>query len=285
MRRGLRQSFPDLGPPWEPGPLTSIPEILMSRSNSLRNASLTLALACGFAGTLAAQDAQTQKWENTVTLYGWAAAMSGTEAIGPISMTVDVPFSDIMDNLKMGAMLNYVGRGKTWVTGADFIYMKLGSDLAVPSTGTTVAEVKVKQWLFEVDGGYRVLPWLDALIGVRVPVIEAEFVPNTDNPNFSAKSQSESWFAPLIGARAIVPLSKHFTVIARGDLGGFQIGGTNTTWQAAGYVNYKFGKHFSGDLGYRAINADYATGTKGQQGYFQYDITNFGGLLGISYTF
>lgn len=256
----------------------------MSRSKVRFGACLAVALV--FAGsTLHAQESETAKWENTVTLYGWAAAMSGTEGIGPLTATIDVPFSDILDNLKMGAMLNYVGRGKTFVTGADFIYMKLGSDLALPSGSTTVAEVKLKQWLFEVDGGYRVLPWLDALIGVRVPVIEAEFVPNTDNPSFSGKSKSESWFAPLIGARAIVPVTKHLSVIARGDVGGFQIGGTNTTWQAAGYVNYKFGDHFSTTLGYRAINADYATGDEGQQGYFLYDITNFGGLLGIGYTF
>ena len=257
----------------------------MLHLNSLRHACLSVMLVCGTAGMLTAQDAQTPKWENTITLYGWAAAMSGTEAIGPISATVDVPFSDIMDNLKMGAMLNYVGRGKTWVTGADFIYMKLGSDVAVPSTGTTVAEVKVKQWLFEVDGGYRVLPWMDALIGVRVPVLEAEIVPDVNLPSASTKSGTQSWFAPLIGVRVFVPVTKHLTVIGRGDLGGFQIGGTNTTWQAAGYLNYKFGKHFSGDLGYRAINADYATGTQGQQGYFLYDVTSYGGLLGLSYTF
>lgn len=256
----------------------------MARSKSRYGAVLAVALVLA-GGTLQAQESETAKWENTVTLYGWAAAMSGTQAIGPLSATVDVSFSDILENLKMGAMLNYVGRGKTFVAGADFIYMKLGSDLALPSNGTEVAEVKLKEWVMEADGGYRVLPWLDVLIGVRVPVIEAEFVPNTDNPNFSGRSQSEAWFAPLIGARAIVPVTKHLSVIARGDLGGFQIGGTNTTWQAAGYVNYMFGDHFSTTLGYRAIYADYATGDPGQQGYFLYDITNFGGLLGVGYTF
>jgi hypothetical protein len=256
----------------------------MMRSSPRFSACLAAALILA-GGTLQAQAAATSKWEHTVTLYGWAAAMSGTEGIGPLTATVDVPFSDILDNLKMGAMLNYDGRGETYVVGADFIYMKLGSDLALPSGSTEVAEIKLKQWLFELNGGYRVLPWLDALIGVRVPVIEAEFVPNTDNPSFSGKSNSESWFAPIIGARAIVPLSERFAVIARGDIGGFQIGGTNTTWQAAGYIKYDFGKHFAATLGYRAINADFATGTEGAPGYFLYDITNFGGLLGVNYTF
>ncbi len=256
----------------------------MFRAYSFRTACLSVALLGGAAGSMSAQAADKQPWENTITVYGWAASMSGTQGIGPVTATVDLPFSEILDHLKMGAMLNYMGRGQTWVTGADFIYMKLGQDATTPG-GTTVAEVKLKQWLFEVDGGYRVLPWMDALIGVRVPVIEAEVVPDVNFPNASEKSKSESWFAPLIGVRVFIPVTKHMTLIGRGDLGGFQIGGTNTTWQAAGYLNYKFGKHFSAELGYRAIEADYATGTPGQQGYFLYDITNYGGLLGLSYTF
>ncbi len=45
------------------------------------------------------------------------------------------------------------------------IYMKLGSDVAAPSTGNTLAEVTLKQWLLEADGGYRVKPWLDVAGG------------------------------------------------------------------------------------------------------------------------
>ncbi len=254
----------------------------MFRSALIRSSCLAAVLTGGAVGSLNAQEA---KWENTLTLYGWAAAMEGTIGINRLSATIDVPFSDILDNLKMGAMLNYTGRGSQWVTGADFIYMNLGSDVARPSNGDTFAEAKMKQWLFEVNGGYRVTPWMDALIGVRVPVIEAEFVPNTDNPNFTGKSKSESWFAPLIGARIVLPVSRHLTVIARGDLGGFGIGGTNSTWQGAGYLNYGFGKGWSGTLGYRAINADYDTGTPGESGYFLYDVTSYGGLLGVGYTF
>lgn len=256
----------------------------MFRATSLRLACLSAALMGGAAGALVAQTPAKQPWENTITLYGWAAAMSGPVSVNDVTATVDIPFSEIFDNLKMGAMLNYMGRGPTWVTCADIIYMKLGHDATTPG-GTTLAEVKVKQWLFEVDGGYRVLPWMDALIGIRVPVIEGEVVPDVNFPNASEKSKSETWLAPLIGVRVIIPATRHLKLIGRGDLGGFQIGGTNTTWQAAGYVNYGFGAHFSASLGYRAINADYATGTPGQQGYFKYDVTSYGGLLGLSYTF
>ena len=254
----------------------------MLRPTSIRSACLAAVLACGGIGSLQAQDA---KWENTVTLYGWAAAMSGTTGVRGVTATVDVPFSDILDNLKMGGMLNYVGRGSKWVTGVDFIYMKLGSDVATPNTGVTLAEVTLKQWLFEADGGYRVTPWMDALIGLRVPVLEAEIVPDRDNASVSEKSSSQSWVAPLIGARIMLPVTKHLTVIARGDLGGFGLGGTNNTWQAAGYLNYGFGKGWSATLGYRALNADYATGTPGEAGYFLYDVTSYGGLLGVAYTF
>jgi len=222
-------------------------------------------------------------WQSTVTLYGWAAAMSGWSTVGPVSAAVDVSFSEIWDNLKMGAMLNYQGRGEKWVAVADMIYMKLGSDVAVPSTGNTLAEVTLKQWLLEGDGGYRVKPWLDVLVGLRVPIIETEIVPDRTNPLVSTKSKSETWVAPLVGARVELPFARKFTGIARGDFGGFDIGGTNTTWQLAGYVNYRFGKGWSGSVGYRAISADYLTGSGLDT--FKYDITNFGPVFGLSYTF
>jgi hypothetical protein len=254
----------------------------MLRTTLVRSACLAAVLALGGLGSLHAQDA---KWENTVTLYGWGANMSGTAGVGPVEASVDVPFSDIWDNLKMGAMFNYMGRGQTFVTGLDFIYMKLGSDVATPNTGATIAEVKLKQWLMEADGGYRVTPWMDALIGIRVPVIETEIVPDVNLPNVSTKSSTESWFAPLIGARIMLPVGSHLTVIGRGDIGGFGIGGTNNTWQGAGYLNYGFGKGWSASLGYRAINADYATGTKGEADYFLYNVTNYGPVIGFSYKF
>lgn len=257
----------------------------MLRALVLRLAALGLVLFAATPGVLPAQEVNAGRWENTLTLYGWAAAMSGTVGVRGVSANVDVPFSDILDNLKMGAMLNYVGRGDKFVTGLDVVYMKLGSDVATPRTGTTVAEIKLKQWLVEGDVGYRVTPWMDALIGVRVPVIEAEIVPDIMFPNVSTRSNSESWFAPLIGARAVLPVSKHLHVIARGDIGGFGIGGTNNTWQAAGYLNYGFGKGWSGTLGYRAISANYDTGTEGEDGYFKYDVTSYGGVLGVAFTF
>ncbi len=116
-----------------------------------------------------------------------------------------------------------------------------------------------------------------------MPIIEAELTPDRDIPLFSVKSKSETWVAPIVGARAELPFAKKFTGIVRGDVGGFDIGGTNMTWQAAGYVNYKFGKGWSGTVGYRAISADYLTGTGPDT--FKYDITNFGPVFGVSFTF
>jgi len=255
----------------------------MRLANPLRATLVAVSLALLASAPLAAQDAAAKKgWENTVTLYGWAAAMSGTTGVGPAEASVNVSFSEILDNLKMGAMLNYQGRGEKWVAAADFIYMKLGSDVATPQTGTTVASIRVKEWMLEADGGYRVTPWLDALVGLRIPILEAEITPDINFPSASEKSSTQSWLAPVIGARAVVPFGKKFTGIVRGDVGGFDLGGTNTTWQAAGYVNYAFGKGWSGTVGYRAIYVNYKSGDTPP---FEYDMDNFGPAFGLSYTF
>jgi hypothetical protein len=244
---------------------------------------LGVLLAAGSTGTASAQAAATPaKWENTVTLYGWAAGMAGTTGVGPAVASVDKSFSDVLSDLKMGAMLDYQGRGEKWVAIADFLYMKIGNDVAAPQSGTTIASITIKQFLLEGDAGYRIKPWLDALIGLRVPIIEGEVTPDVSIPQVSEKSGSQVWVAPIIGARAAIPFGKKFTGILRGDVGGFDIGGTNTTWQAAGYVNYGFGKGWSGTLGYRAIYANYKAGSSPE---FVYDMTNYGPLFAISYTF
>jgi len=258
----------------------------MFRASLPRYAAIALALALGGTSAARAQDTTTTaKWENTVTLYGWAAALSGSMGIRVLDVSVDVPFSDILDNLKGALMFNYTGRGERLVAGTDFIYMDLGSDLSTPNTNTPLAEVRLKQWLIEGDVGYRVTPWMDALLGVRIPVIEGEIIPDGNVPAISERSRTESWVAPLIGARVMLPATRHLTVVGRGDLGGFGLGGTNNTWQAAGYLNYAFGKGWSASLGYRAISAGYATGTEGQPDYFKYDVTSSGGVLGVSFTF
>lgn len=255
----------------------------MVRSRSFIGACLVTILALAGPRPAGAQEASQTPWVNTVSLYGWIVQMSGTAGVGPYTATVDVPFSEILDNLKMGGMLNYQGRGEKWVAAADVIYMKLGSDVATPSGATTLAEVKLKEWLIEADGGYRIKPWLDLLVGIRIPIIITEITPDRDNPVVSAKSKSESWVAPVIGLRAEVPFGKKFTGIVRGDYGGFDLGGTNTTWQAAGYVSYRFSDLVSGTIGYRALAADYETGSGAER--FLYDITNFGPVFAVSFTF
>jgi opacity protein-like surface antigen len=258
----------------------------MRLANPFRATLLIASYAFMASAPLTAQQATAgppKPWENTVTIYGWAAAMSGTADVGPVSASVDVPFSDILSNLKMGAMLNYQGRSEKWVASFDFIYMKLGSNVAVPSTGTSVAEITMKQWLVEGDGGYRIRPWLDALVGLRIPVIEGEIDPDQNGPILSAKSKTESWVAPVIGARAELPFGKKFLGVVRADIGGFDIGGTNMTWQLAGYVSYRFSSVVSGGLGYRALSFDYATGSG--LDIFKYDITSFGPAFGVSFSF
>lgn len=257
----------------------------MSRLSAFRPAAAAFVFLVGLNAAAFGQGRAPEPWRNLVTVYGWGANMSGLSSVDDITATVDVSFSEILDHLKMGAMLNYQGRNQTLVAAFDLVYMKLGSDIATPNTGATLAEVRLKQWLFEADGGYRVTPWLDALVGLRVPVIETSITPDRDNPVITANSNSESWVAPLVALRAEVPFGKKFTGIVRGDVGGFDLGGTNWTWQAAGYVNYRFSGVVSGTVGYRAISADYATGDEGQPGYFAYDINNFGPVFGVAFAF
>ncbi len=81
-----------------------------------------------------AQGQSSRAWQNDVFLYGLAAAVSGDAQFGPVQQSVDVSFSDLLDNLQMGFMGSYRGSSERFSVVADVIYLGLGnsSDSGLP---------------------------------------------------------------------------------------------------------------------------------------------------------
>ena len=81
---------------------------------------ITAALLIAGAGQAAA--AEEDKWEFGLNVYLWGAAIKGTTSGGG---DIDIPFSDIADNLDFAAMLGGEARKGKWSILSDFIYMDL----------------------------------------------------------------------------------------------------------------------------------------------------------------
>ncbi len=217
-------------------------------------------------------------WKYTVAPYLWAAGMDGTITINRIEADVDVPFSDILNDLDFAGMLHFDMQSDRWVVSSDLIYVDLGADADV-LFGTVSASVT--QTLFEVAGGYRVHSVATVLVGARWVDLDsglryAGLVVD------DRVDESRSWIDPFVGVHLAVPLAKRWRLGIHGDIGGFGVG-SDLAWQAHADVGFKASNVVSIILGYRAIDMDYEH-TSGDD-LFRYDMLISGPQLGVAFHF
>ena len=217
-------------------------------------------------------------WNYTVAPYLWAAGIDGTLTINRIQAGVDVPFSDILNDLDFAGMLHFDMQSDRWVVSSDLIYVDLDADADV-LFGTVSASVT--QTLFEVAGGYRVSPVVIVLAGARWVDLDGglryqgQFVEEK-------LDESRSWIDPFVGVHLAVPLAKRWRLGIHGDIGGFGVG-SDLAWQAYADVGFRASDLISVIVGYRAIDMDYEHG--GGDDLFGYDMLIAGPQLGVAFHF
>ena len=242
---------------------------------------LSTALAAAVV-TLAAPQAAAQSgpngWEFSIAPYLVAAGMDGSITVKGIEADVDVPFSDIIDNLDLALMAHFDMRNDHWVLMSDLFYVDLegSADIAL---GT--ASVTVQQTLFEVAGGYRVSPVFTLLAGARWVDLENR-IRYTGEILDEDVSAGKSWIDPFVGVHLMAPLSQRWWFGARGDIGGFGVG-SDLAWQAYADIGFRASKVVSIILGYRAIDMDYEDGSG--RDLFRYDMMIAGPQIAVAFSF
>ena len=239
---------------------------------AMQQTALLTLLAAALLAPPAARAGEADKWTFDVSLYGLAAGMSGDVTVKGIPAEVDFGFDDVWDNLDF-AMMGKVRVGyDRWALTTDVVYMDLGAS----RNGLTV---DLEQWVVEPSLSYIVSRGFEVLAGARYNNLSASISggPLGRNPN-----GTQDWWDPIVGANLSLPLGKQFSLNVRGDIGGFGVG-SDLTWQAFPYLDWRFAKWGSVQLGYRWLYMDYETGSGGSQ--FKYDMLNQGPQLGLTVHF
>jgi hypothetical protein len=230
------------------------------------------------AASQAAAQSSSDSWEFAVVPYLVAAGMNGSITVRGVEADVDVPFSDIIDNLDFATMAYFQMKNERWLLSSDLFYVDLeGNDDVASGTATAV----VQQTLFEVAGGYRVSPVWTLLAGARWVDLENRIRYTGEILDEDVKA-GKSWIDPFVGFHIMAPLSQHWWFGARGDIGGFGVG-SDIAWQAYADVGFRASKVVSVVLGYRAIDMDYEDG--GGRGLFRYDMLIAGPQIGVAFRF
>lgn len=247
-------------------------------------------------------------WEVSVAPYLWGAGLVGDLTARGVDIDVDASFSDILDQLNVGAMLFAQGRWRRFVWLLDALYMKLEDDveaqlISFPLGPTLNAQVKVEmeQALVDLKVGYRVLDReapgaasgedrrlvVDLLAGGRWWYMKADvdlrvFVLGPGI--FRSAEKSTDWVDPLVGARLRVDLTPKLDLAVLGDVGGFGVGSASDfTWQTTAVLGWQVGERWRLHAGYKLLDLDRSKGSGASK--LEADVQMRGPVMGASYTF
>jgi hypothetical protein len=237
------------------------------------------------AATAGERPAGADQLEVTLTLYGWATSLDGEAAVGGRQAEVDVPFSDILDDLSFAGMGTLVVRkGRLGAYLAPF-FARVGSseDLVRLRNDTTMvgfgglwrlvdwrpeegSSAAVRSARLEVLGGGR-------LVDLRLELDGRRGLPSADT--------RETWVEPVVGLAGRLELGDRLEAFAEGDLGGFGLG-SDLSWQwlaGAGWRLDVMGPATYARAGYRMLGLDY------EEGGFEWDVTYKGPFVGLTFRF
>jgi hypothetical protein len=123
-----------------------------------------------------------------------------------------------------------------------------------------------------------VSPYLKVLGGVRYNNINGNAA--FKGPLGIVPTGSQTWWDPIMGGQAILPLGKKLSASARFDVGGFGAG-SKIAINAEPLLNYQATKRMTLCFGWKFIYQDYKNPSRG----FEYNMLAQSPLLGFNFRF
>lgn len=236
-------------------------------------------------------------WWAQVNLTLWLPGLDGTIGVRDVTADVSVSVIDVLEDADSviglaGSLLMGQGKLGGYVGG---FWSRVGVDTTVPlGSAEITSDIGILDFGLSYEVGRWPMEWtarpgaeaardlvLVAYAGGRYTNIKG----NVELTGLPARNRDEGWVDPMIGARVEVPLSPHWSLGFRGDIGGFGAA-SDIAWTAIGVVSWDFliKEHPSSlQFGYIAIGDDYATG--GGADRFVWDTILRGFVLNFSLQF
>ncbi|MBU3561302.1 hypothetical protein [Polynucleobacter hallstattensis] len=210
-----------------------------------------------------------QEWRFEATPYVWAPGIKSTINFdNGLAKTADFSSSNVLNNLKSGAMMTAEAHKGNWGIMGDLVSATLQNSGSIPVYGgaATVADkITLQQTVLTGAATYTLANtrdiYVDALLGARAIDITA-----TLNGNLVGTAEKEtiskktSTVDPIIGAKGRYRIAdSSWYLPAYADIGGGG-GTTNLTWQVMAGIGKSFGSLIDASLTYRALYYDMKAG-------------------------
>lgn len=222
-------------------------------------------------------------WHLDLSPYFWLAGTHGT--VGALGRDASVHASpwDLLKHFNFGLMGAAEARREKFVLTGDLLWIRLSDSHALPfpNLGATSADVRVGELVWTSKVGYRVLDQkkvkADALVGARFWHLgqKLNFNPSLLGLNVNT---SQNWADIVVGGRVELPMGPKTSVIALGDVGGWNAT-AKLDYQFAALLGYKLSSRWTLSAGYRYLFVDY------RQGLGVYNMVTSGAILGATYHF
>jgi hypothetical protein len=226
-------------------------------------------------------------WTFTISPYVWATSLTGNTSSGGVDADVDLPFSDIVDNLAFGGMLGVdVRKGRFGVIfdgvlarqESESDIQRVELDVTVDSAWLGVAPYyRVVDWTYRQSASGQPLRFVvEPLAGIRYTHFRVETDGTGPRGDGRQVDRTENWVDPVVGSRFAVDLADQWQVFGEGDIGGFGVG-SDLSWNLQAMVGYAttiLGRQTTFAAGYRALGQDY------EKNDFVWDVITHGPVLG-----
>jgi hypothetical protein len=244
----------------------------MSLYCTVRNGARIFVLALLFATQpMLAND---EGWDHNLAIYLWGSDISGKTATG---QGFDVSFSDIVDNLDMGAMAAYQGRSGKWSFISDLIYVDISNDKRVEVIppiggggfqGAVNADLGLESLVVHAGVGYLLHDdgegtVTDFVFGARYLDLSSDLTLNFDTsiPEFGPSVRfdlGDSVIDAIVGFKGVIRSGARWYIPWGANVGA---GESDLTWQAHVGAGYRASDSVDVILSYRYLKWEFDSGT------------------------
>jgi hypothetical protein len=213
-------------------------------------------------------------WRFEIAPYLWAATLDGNTAGSGTGSPIDPGYSFFsMENLQGVFMLAARASHGPWHVQVDSMYVDYEDSFAL---GPITSTVGIDGGFVELTGGRWVgeNPDWQWFAGARNVSLRTR-VSLTPGPEGEGR---KTWLDPILGLRYSHGLSGNWTLLLRGDVGGFGVA-SDFTYHLLVAGQYAFNETIAVSVGYRLLNLDF------QKDDYLMDLSARGLGLGLSFRF
>ncbi len=205
----------------------------------------------------AAEPQGASDWSFVFAPYVWFHGIDGDLGIGGLDGALDEDFMDAVEDLEFAPAGRIEARNGGWAVLVEASYSEFDDRDSLKGSRLDVeGEFFISDFAVLFGLGQNQSFGLELLAGARYYHVDGDLRVRGG----SRESGTEDWLDPIVGGRLRAPLGDGVEFTARGDVGGFDVSGSDSTWQAIGELIFSAGENTKIGVGYRHLDFEYDGG-------------------------